>query len=77
MHAAKLGRRLARFIVIPSTIEIEYPIINPQLQAPFDMARKLKPFASHYVVLNDVAVYRNGDILGKRLYGSIVGYMDG
>jgi len=78
LHIAYLGNsKPSRFIVIPSTIEVEYPIINPQLQAPFDMTRKMKPFAPHYVVLNDVAVYRNGDILGEQLDAWIDGSMDG
>jgi hypothetical protein len=68
MHVAKLGRSIARFIIIPSTTEMDYPsgmLINPQLHSPFGMAYKMKrPFSPHFVVLNDVAVYRKGDILG-------------
>jgi len=61
---AKLGRRIARFITIPSATRVDYPIIDSTLQSPFDMAQRLKPFAPHFVVLNDVALYRKGDILG-------------
>jgi hypothetical protein len=66
MHVAKLGRNIARFIIIPSTTEMDYPsVINPQLHSPFNLAHKMKrPFSPHFIVLNDVAVYRKGDILG-------------
>jgi len=63
---AKLGRRIARFITIPSATRVDYPIIDSTLQSPFDMAQRLKPFAPHFVVLNDVALYRKGDILGEK-----------
>jgi len=45
---------------------MDYPsVINPQLHSPFNLAHKMKrPFSPHFIVLNDVAVYRKGDILG-------------